>query len=153
VEWHASPTQTLSPGYVNVFNEIHIKYRHNQVDAVSIERTPPRRIGETGSAVATTSRSDCSQNPVDVRPSPARVPAAEKTDLDKPGHVAALFVGVAGQRAEDDVVGAGQTVATIETMKMQAAITAPKAGSVARVAVSQTVRVEGGATCRSSSVN
>jgi pyruvate carboxylase len=46
--------------------------------------------------------------------------------------------------AEDDVVGAGQTVATIETMKMQAAITAPKAGSVARVAVSQTVRVEGG---------
>jgi pyruvate carboxylase len=32
------------------------------------------------------------------------------------------------------VVRAGQTVATIEAMKMEAAITAPKAGSVARVA-------------------
>jgi pyruvate carboxylase len=73
------------------------------------------------------------------------VPAAEKADLDNPGHVAAPFAGVVTVGvAEGDVVRAGQTVATIEAMKMEAAITAPKAGSVARVAVSQTVQVEGG---------
>jgi pyruvate carboxylase len=89
---------------------------------------------------------------IGLQPRPCRcsaiarsVPAAEKTALDKPSHVAAAFAEVvAGQRAEDDVVGAEQTVAKIETMMMQAAITAPKAGSVARVAVSQTVQVEGG---------
>jgi acetyl/propionyl-CoA carboxylase alpha subunit len=37
-----------------------------------------------------------------------------------------------------------QTVATIEAMKMEAAITAPNAGTVARVAVSKTGPVEGG---------
>jgi pyruvate carboxylase len=73
------------------------------------------------------------------------VPAAEKADLDNPGHVAAPLAGVVTVSvAEGDVVRAGQTVATIEAMKMEAAITAPKAGSVARVAVSQTVQVEGG---------
>jgi pyruvate carboxylase len=41
-------------------------------------------------------------------------------------------------------VTAGQTVATIEAMKMEAAITAPKAGSIARIAVSETAQVEGG---------
>jgi pyruvate carboxylase len=38
----------------------------------------------------------------------------------------------------------GQTVATIEAMKMEAAITAPKAGTVQRLAVSATAQVEGG---------
>ena len=38
----------------------------------------------------------------------------------------------------------GQTIATIEAMKMEAAITAPKAGKVSRVAVSATAQVEGG---------
>jgi pyruvate carboxylase len=71
--------------------------------------------------------------------------AAEKADLDSPGHVAAPFAGVVTVSvAEGVVVRAGQSVATIEAMKMEAAITAPKAGSVARVAVSQVVRVEGG---------
>ena len=46
--------------------------------------------------------------------------------------------------AEGDQVAAGQTVATIEAMKMEAAITAPTAGTVARVAVSETAQVEGG---------
>jgi pyruvate carboxylase len=74
------------------------------------------------------------------------VPAAEKTDLDTPAMSRHFSSGSSGERGRGwgDVVGAGQTVATIEAMKMQAAITAPKAGSVARVAVSQTVRVEGG---------
>ena len=41
-------------------------------------------------------------------------------------------------------VEAGQTIATIEAMKMEAGITAPKAGTVDRVAVSATAQVEGG---------
>ncbi|RER31118.1 biotin/lipoyl-binding protein, partial [Mycobacterium tuberculosis] len=41
-------------------------------------------------------------------------------------------------------VGAGQTIATIEAMKMEAPITAPVAGTVERVAVSDTAQVEGG---------
>jgi pyruvate carboxylase len=60
-------------------------------------------------------------------------------------HIAAPFAGVVTVAvSEGDQVSAGQTVATIEAMKMEAAITAPKAGSVARVAVSATARVEGG---------
>ncbi len=39
--------------------------------------------------------------------------------------------------ADGDEVDAGQTIATIEAMKMEAAITAPKAGTVNRVAVAE----------------
>ena len=46
--------------------------------------------------------------------------------------------------AEGDTVEAGQTVATIEAMKMEASITAPRAGTVERVAVPGTQAVEGG---------
>lgn len=73
------------------------------------------------------------------------VPAAEKADRKNSDHVAAPFAGVVTVSvAEGDEVSAGQTVATIEAMKMEAAITAPKAGIVARVAVSETAQVEGG---------
>jgi pyruvate carboxylase len=41
-------------------------------------------------------------------------------------------------------VAAGETVATIEAMKMEAAITAPVAGTVERLAVEGTRQVEGG---------
>ena len=52
------------------------------------------------------------------------------------GHVAAPFDGVVTVGvAEGDTVEAGQTVATIEAMKMEASITAPRAGTVERVAV------------------
>lgn len=75
----------------------------------------------------------------------ADVAAAEKADTSKPGHVAAPFQGVvtvgvaAGQQ-----VSAGETVASIEAMKMEAAITAPVSGTVERVAVSRPQSVEGG---------
>ena len=46
--------------------------------------------------------------------------------------------------SQGDQVSAGQTVATIEAMKMEAAITAPRDGTVQRVAVSSTAQVEGG---------
>ncbi|MCX2714818.1 pyruvate carboxylase [Mycolicibacterium sp. J2] len=73
------------------------------------------------------------------------MPAAEKADKANPDHVAAPFAGVVtvGVSA-GDTVEAGQTIATIEAMKMEAAITAPKAGTVARVAVNSTAQVEGG---------
>ena len=51
-----------------------------------------------------------------------------------------MTVGV----SEGEKVDAGQTIATIEAMKMEAAITAPKAGVLTRVAVSATAQVEGG---------
>ncbi|WP_141564517.1 biotin/lipoyl-containing protein, partial [Mycolicibacterium palauense] len=43
-----------------------------------------------------------------------------------------------------EAVEAGQTVATIEAMKMEAAITTPTAGTVARVALTTATQVEGG---------
>jgi pyruvate carboxylase len=75
----------------------------------------------------------------------SEVPTAEKADRSNPDHVAAPFAGVVtvGVAAGDEVE-AGQTIATIEAMKMEAAITAPKAGKVDRVAVSATAQVEGG---------
>ncbi|GAB2984791.1 pyruvate carboxylase [Saccharothrix stipae] len=75
----------------------------------------------------------------------AEVPVAEKADRGNPGHVAAPFAGVVTPSvAEDDVVEVGQTIATIEAMKMEAAITAPKAGRVKRLAVRGVQQVEGG---------
>ncbi|MGV0834901.1 pyruvate carboxylase [Mycolicibacterium thermoresistibile] len=75
----------------------------------------------------------------------SEVPVAEKADRSNPDHVAAPFAGVVSVNiADGDQVQAGQTIATIEAMKMEAAITAPKNGTVNRIAVSQTAQVEGG---------
>lgn len=73
------------------------------------------------------------------------VPAAEKADRGNPGHIAAPFAGVVTIAViVGDHVTAGQTIATIEAMKMEAPITAPNDGTVQRVAVSDTAQVEGG---------
>ena len=45
---------------------------------------------------------------------------------------------------EGDQVAAGDTIATIEAMKMEAGITAPQAGTVSRVAIGGVQQVEGG---------
>ena len=85
--------------------------------------------------------------PVNVRDTSiaAEVAAAEKADSSQPGHVAAPFQGVVTiVVAEGDQVAAGDTVATIEAMKMEASITAPVAGTVQRIALSGTQAVEGG---------
>lgn len=75
----------------------------------------------------------------------AEVAAAEKADPTRPGHVAAPFQGVVTVTvAEGDEVAAGDTVATIEAMKMEASITAPVAGVVQRLAFSGTHAVDGG---------
>ncbi|QUH04563.1 pyruvate carboxylase [Saccharopolyspora erythraea] len=73
------------------------------------------------------------------------LPVAEKADRSNPGHVPAPFAGVVTlSAAEGDSVEAGQTVATIEAMKMEAAITAPQAGTVKRLAIGSVQQVEGG---------
>ncbi len=73
------------------------------------------------------------------------VKVAERADPGLPGHVAAPFAGVVSLVvAEGDVLEAGATVATIEAMKMEAAITSPVAGTVLRVAIGSAQQVEGG---------
>lgn len=75
----------------------------------------------------------------------AEVPVAEKADPAREGHVAAPFQGtVTPSVAVGDEVAAGDTVATIEAMKMEASITAPVDGVVKRLAISGTQPVEGG---------
>lgn len=70
---------------------------------------------------------------------------AEKADTGKPGHVAAPFSGVVtAQVSVGDTVAAGQGVASIEAMKMEAAITAPVAGVIERLAIAKTQQVEAG---------
>jgi pyruvate carboxylase len=71
--------------------------------------------------------------------------SAEKADPTVPGQVAAPFSGVVTlQVADGDTVEAGQSVASIEAMKMEAAITASIAGTVVRVAIPRTQQVDGG---------
>ncbi|MCY7325260.1 MAG: pyruvate carboxylase [Microbacteriaceae bacterium] len=85
--------------------------------------------------------------PVFVRDRGIRVEtkAAEKADPAKPGNVAAPFSGVVTlQVAEGDVVEAGQPVASIEAMKMEAAITATVSGIVTRLAIPPTQQVDVG---------
>jgi pyruvate carboxylase len=73
------------------------------------------------------------------------VPVAEKADRNNPEHIPAPFDGVVTVKVDvGETTSAGQTIAIVEAMKMEAAITAPHAGTVTRVAVSQTASVEGG---------
>ncbi|MFT3971349.1 MAG: pyruvate carboxylase [Micropruina sp.] len=75
----------------------------------------------------------------------SEVAVAEKADAGNPGHVAAPFSGVVTLTvAVGDTVAAGQSVATIEAMKMEAAITAPLGGTVQRLAIGPAQAVEGG---------
>ncbi len=85
--------------------------------------------------------------PVNVRDRSVKVEAktAEKADAAKPGQVAAPFSGVVTLKVEAGAtVAAGQPVATIEAMKMEAAITSPVAGTVSRLTIPATQQVEAG---------
>lgn len=67
------------------------------------------------------------------------------TERMRPGHVTAPFQGVVSVLVrEGQRVAAGDVLATIEAMKMEAAITAPRAGTVARVALRDAQTVAGG---------
>lgn len=84
--------------------------------------------------------------PVEVLDRSLGIKAAvtEKADPLNSGHVPAPFTGVVTLKvSEGDPVTTGDVVATIEAMKMEASITAPKSGTVSRVAVGAVTRVEG----------
>ena len=73
------------------------------------------------------------------------VKSAEKADPAKSGQVAAPFSGVVTLKvAEGDSIEPGQAVASIEAMKMEAAITSPVAGRVIRLAIPLTQQVDAG---------
>jgi pyruvate carboxylase len=75
---------------------------------------------------------------VDVR-------AAEKADTSQPGQVAAPFAGVVSLAVEvGQQIKAGDAIATIEAMKMEAAITSAVGGTVQRLAIGSQQQVEGG---------
>ncbi|AQP45281.1 pyruvate carboxylase [Tessaracoccus flavus] len=75
----------------------------------------------------------------------SEVAAAEKADSSNKGHVAAPFSGAVTPTVEEGAtVSVGDAVATIEAMKMEAAINAPVAGKVSRVVLSGTTQLEGG---------
>ena len=70
---------------------------------------------------------------------------AERADTSVPGQVAAPFSGVVTLKLSvGDAVEAGQPIASIEAMKMEAAITAPVGGVIERLAIAPTQQVEAG---------
>ena len=85
--------------------------------------------------------------PVFVRDASVQVDSrtAEKADSSKPGHIGAPFSGVVTLHVEEGArVVAGQPIASIEAMKMEAAITCSVAGTVRRLAIPKTQQVDAG---------
>jgi pyruvate carboxylase len=85
--------------------------------------------------------------PIDVRDRTIKPTAQqiERADPQNSGHVAAPVIGaVIIHVSAGDEVAAGDPVAVIEAMKMESTISAPIAGHVERVAVSNGTRVERG---------
>ncbi|BDU10757.1 pyruvate carboxylase [Aurantimicrobium sp. INA4] len=71
--------------------------------------------------------------------------SAEKANLTEAGHVAAPFAGVVTIKVEPgQTVAAGDPVASIEAMKMEAAITASITGRVERISFQKSQQVEAG---------
>jgi pyruvate carboxylase len=69
----------------------------------------------------------------------------ERADPRNPDHVAALLTGVIALQVQaGDEVVEGQLLALLEAMKMESTITAQRAGSVARVAAHDGMRLEQG---------
>ncbi|MEX3610202.1 pyruvate carboxylase [Rothia sp. LK2588] len=70
---------------------------------------------------------------------------AEKADASNKNHIAAPFAGAVSISVQPgDTVSAGDQIATIEAMKMEAGITSPVAGTVERVVYSDVAQVQGG---------
>ncbi|HWD69852.1 MAG TPA: pyruvate carboxylase [Solirubrobacteraceae bacterium] len=83
--------------------------------------------------------------PINIRDRSVQVEIkeAEKADPGKPGQIPAPFDGNATVRVlEGEQVQAGQPIALIEAMKMEATITTPIAGTVMRVLIQETQHVE-----------
>ncbi|MBY6411572.1 pyruvate carboxylase [Rhodococcus sp. BP-252] len=70
---------------------------------------------------------------------------AEKADRADPKHLSAPFTGVVTLSVkEGDTVEVGETVGTIEAMKMEASITSTRAGVITRVPIAAGAQVDGG---------
>ncbi|WP_448060822.1 pyruvate carboxylase [Cellulomonas hominis] len=85
--------------------------------------------------------------PIQVRDRSVVVDIAtvERADPHLPGHIAAPFSGaVTPVVLEGQKVAAGQTVATVEAMKMEAAITTPVEGMVQRLTIGAVQQLQGG---------
>ncbi|WP_313279175.1 pyruvate carboxylase [Timonella senegalensis] len=85
--------------------------------------------------------------PIQVRDRSVEVSATlnEKADPKVPGHVGAPYAGsVTLAVQEGQSVTAGQTIATIEAMKMEASITSPIDGTVTRLAIGAVQQLDGG---------
>ena len=83
--------------------------------------------------------------PVQVRDTEISVDVrqAEKADTSQPGQVAAPFPGVVSLAVEaGQQIKAGDAIATIEAMEMEAAITSLVGGLVQRLAISAQQQVE-----------
>jgi pyruvate carboxylase len=75
----------------------------------------------------------------------ADVPPVERADPSDPGQVPAPFDGSVTLRVTKGTqVAAGEVVATIEAMKMEASITAPTTGTVTRLAIPEVTQVQAG---------
>ncbi|MFY9677395.1 pyruvate carboxylase [Glutamicibacter protophormiae] len=73
------------------------------------------------------------------------VKTAPKADPNNAGHVAAPFAGAVTVNVQvGDLIEAGQSVATIEAMKMEAGITANSSGVVTQITLNGTSQVQGG---------
>lgn len=85
--------------------------------------------------------------PIQIRDESVEVVSAsvEKAEPHVPGQIGAPYAGsVTLAVQEGQKVEPGQTVATIEAMKMEASITTPIAGTVRRLAIGQVQQLEGG---------
>ena len=83
--------------------------------------------------------------PINIRDQSIQVDVqeAEKANPEKPGHIPAPFAGSATVKVlEGEHVQAGQPVAMIEAMKMEATITTPVSGTVTRILIRETQHVE-----------
>jgi len=168
-ERRATLNRLLFPGPTRDFVEAHASYGDVSVlptreflyglrpgDEHAVDIDPGKRLFATLEAIGEADPRGirtvmCTLNgqlrPVSARDRTVSVqaPAAEKADPAQPGHVAVPFAGALSVIVDvGDRVEAGQTVATIEAMKMEAAITSPVAGTVERVAVKGVQNVEGG---------
>jgi pyruvate carboxylase len=72
-------------------------------------------------------------------------PAAERANPEDPNEVGAPFTGVATLRvSRGQHVEAGEAVATIEAMKMEASVTTSVTGTVEHIAVERVAQVQAG---------
>ncbi len=85
--------------------------------------------------------------PVEVRDHAVKTTGAqiERADPSQPGHVPAPVTGIVSLLVTaGDTVAVGDPIATLEAMKMESTITAPRDGTIQRIAATTGTRLEQG---------